>query len=795
MVRVDLSISLKRSVSGVALIAACGFVVGACAQPQAGPATAPRFPADVRPPAAVHDVSAGELPTAATADADSAAVQPDAVADSAEVSGPPPGANVHLHVTGNLGLQTGTLTVVLVEPHLIAATALGSAPSNLVAFAGPLPTLPLDLWFKAPPATLAALALLRGADGTPLAGGLSCHGKEMHVETFGAWPGPPLDMEVALLPMSDKGITPMAFCAGAVSAKAKGTLTELLDVVTPASKDGGAHFMASLVWGQRLWVAGSQDGFVSFDFPAAAAAAPGPLQGWKIHGEPLCNRMERVGNRLYCASRKNYVTVLTADPTSQAKLSAVQRVFGQKTCTEGLAAFGSTLVVAAHGEGLKALDTKQPHDVLPLASPAELGDAWDARPFGIKRLAVADGAGGLHVYDATATPNLTLKPLGHLPLAGVAAFLHVEGPLVFVSSLGGGLHVVDAAVPAQMKLKTTFQFPGATHGVTVQDGLAIVAGGHHLFAVDVLTAGTVGTVGKAIGRGALATKHFALDVDRFGNDVLTAEFLSVRRVAVSTSFAAGPVLVAPSAVFAPVAVAGGKLRTTLRLHNAGATPLHVTGITLIDEGGNQKVPGAWQIAPHESVAVPIEVAKVQKGNPIHLLNVQSDDPALPETTVPFEETTWLQPGDPFPSGLKYQDATGKTWKVDEVLAGKVGVVIVAAQSCPVAFLALASAAADLAKAIKSGKVGVVALNPWDTPQQTMETNGPQLSFPVLYTPLTTKDGHDWSEVLDVLLGQPIPWGPPMPIVYVVGKNGKIRLAQWGWEPGAVLDVIAEALKE
>ena len=103
----------------------------------------------------------------------------------------------------------------------------------------------------------------------------------------------------------------------------------------------------------------------------------------------------------------------------------------------------------------------------------------------------------------------------------------------------------------------------------------------------------------------------------------------------------------------------------------------------------------------------------------------------------------------------------------------------------------ASAATALGPLLKSGEIGAFAIDPWDKPG-VAESAALDLPFPMLFSPLNTNDGHDWSEVLDLKLGQAVKEGPPMPIVYVVDKAGLIVHAGWGWQTSEVLAALTQA---
>ncbi len=186
------------------------------------------------------------------------------------------------------------------------------------------------------------------------------------------------------------------------------------------------------------------------------------------------------------------------------------------------------------------------------------------------------------------------------------------------------------------------------------------------------------------------------------------------------------------------------------------------------------------------------VTKNLKGVVKHGLVITSNDPSRPDTFVQLIEVNELRPGDTLPP-LVYQDGKGKQINVAKHFEGKPGVLLVAAHSCPVAFDGLKTASIDLKGLVESGKVAAVAINPWDKPADVPITGQFDAGFPILYSPLTTKDGHDWSEVLDVSLGQPQNIGAPVPVVYVVRPSGKIALAELGYRPGRVLKTLESIL--
>lgn len=601
-------------------------------------------------------------------------------------------------------------------------------------------------------------------------------------------PGTPAlhDVDLVLHAPGSGGGAPCS--AGQPTKSAQVALAQLDYVATPPTAAGGPHLLYPLTWQDRMWVAGSQDGFVSFDFPPPPSQPVAPLANWATHGKPFCTRLQRYDSTLFCSNRTSKLQALTLQPGTQDVVSDTQPALTVATA-EGMAASNGLLYVAAHGAGLAALSTEPPFAPKSLEVPVQLTDSWDVAVVGPDRLAVADGANGLAILDVSGTKALAPQVVATLPLAGRSAFLHAAGPLLAVGALGGGLHVVSITNPDQPELLASAHPPGDVYGVLLHQDRVLAATGHHIIAYALPSPGQ----GELHAVGALATHHFALGLAPFGQAVASAEFESVRRLQIVPQVVQSRVLLAPQNLFAAATKAGDTLKAGLTLANLGTDPLHVKQLRYYDVHGGPAipVPGPAQIGPGETVTLPIAVTKVAKGVTVHEIVFETDDPAQPSIGMNLEEITWLLPGDTLPL-VQYQDAGGTLHDVNAAFQGKVGVLLVAAHTCPVAFLALASAGTALGPLLQQGKIAAYAVDPW-TKGDVPEVQALTLPFPRLYSPKTTQDGHDSSEVLDVKLGQPVKSGPPMPIVYVVGKDGKLVLATWGWESQRVLAAVQAAL--
>lgn len=725
------------------------------------------------------------LADSAMADAPAA---PDSLPDAATSidAGPtlPPGAptdtNVILNLTGAAPGIAGVTTVVAATGD--AGTVDPGSELNPTENKPPIAkkdlALPAQLFAHVDPGSYKFIATVMGPQGFPIAAGMTCDAGKPALVTV-----PPTGMvQVALQVELMTGPGSFAKLCGAPADAPPTQLVTVKDTaIPPPTKDGAAHFMHGLVTDNRLWIAGSQDGVVSFDF-APSGNASKPVNNWQVWGGQLCNRVLVEGSTMYCSSRNGYLHI--ADVKADGTLAAPQKKWLDQAGalgTEGMAVLGNQLYIAAFGKGLVQADLQLGAKPKFIAAPAN-ASLWSLLPIDAALLAVG-GDKGVWVFDENKVADANGPWVAFVPLPGIAAHLALDGSTLFAGDLGGHISVLQVSDPAKPKLVTTLQLPGGVYGLRAQAGLLWAAMGHAVLGLEL----GGGALPKLLVRGAIASPRYAQDVQAFGaSDIVTAEFQAARRMTVAPAFAKdGAVLVAQPAVHAAVGAVGDKLAGTVRLWNLGNKNANVTKLQFVEALGSnaQELAGPWPLAAGQSAAIAFTFTKTLKGVTEHKIVAHTDAPGQESVGIAFGENTWLHAGDMLPA-MQYQDADGKLWKVQDIVAGKPAVVLVAAHSCPVAFMALATAARELQPAIAAGQIAAVALNPWDKPSAP-EAGLLNAPFPVLFSPLTTKDGHDWSELLDVTLGQPIPFGPPMPMVYVLDKAGKIVLAQWGWHPASV----------
>ncbi len=716
--------------------------------------------------------------------------QPDeTVAADTEVATPdvevaPEGCAIEVDLSSNAAVSGGELRIKLLTQTILESANIMDVMNAPTLLTTAMPVLPAKLKIAMPKGSWTLMALQFVGDN-PQGVAIPCAQKQPQYVTCNGG-------AQTLKMVFHAGFNGLAsLCADdiVVEPPTGAWIKPKITVQTPPTALGGAHLLQGQVAAKHFWVAGSQDGFVNFEFPGTTP--PPDMANWFTTKTPFCNRITAQGNYLYCASRVAFVQVQQLSDLGVAQGQPTVVNLAKGLTTEGLAAQGNVVYVTAHSNGLQGFSAQAPFSKLTVTAP-EFKDAWDVAALGSKQLVVANGTQGIAILDVSADP-LVPKAIGSLALPGRAVFLHVDGTLLAVGALSGGAHVVDLSLPTAPKLLGTLPVPGLAYGVTFHQNRLVVAAGHHLLIADVPSSPSNTPL---FARGGVASFSYVMDADAFGADLLSAEFSQVRQLQIDAPPKdSQPVLLVPTKMFSGVTKVNQPMSGTLTLTNAGAKVLNIDKMQWFEalpNGAQKTLNGPWVLAPGQTQQIVLTVPKTAQGVLNHELHVFSDDPALPEFPIQWIETTSLQPGEDLPP-LEYADANKKLVNVNGLIKGKVGVVLVAAPTCPVAFLALAAASQDLAPLIASGKVAAAALTPWDEPE-VPEASILLYPFPMLYTPLTTKDNHSSSGLLDSILSQFVGWGPPMPLVYVIGKDGKIITAGWGYDSKIVLSTINKALQ-
>lgn len=721
----------------------------------------------------------------------------DALADAVDAS--PVVAGLQLTVNGALPGKVNLHVVALPAAALLkgggpdwqSMVVLGSAPAVALPWSATL-TVPAGQWGLA-----VAVGPVQFSPTAMTAFGFGCAGGQPAVVQSDGAATVPAAVEVTVKATS-AGMPLKGDCSGKAVPDPNNPLSQTVlelqaEVAPPSTQAGGAHLLSSVWVGGALWVAGHQDAFVRFDFPVGGVAAG--IAGWQPQGSGECSRMFRIGGRLWCSSRRMelpwaQVSVATGEASA---FGVVNLPLG--ALADGLAAVGDRILVAAHGAGLVSIQADPPFGALALSVDGKLSDPWDVAAVGASVVVVADGAAGLKVFTVGNPLSLTLAAA--LPLPGVSALLAVQGTQVAVTSPTGHLYIVDVAQPSVPKVQLAWQAPGALGGLTVllEAKLGVVAAGGALIAFDWPAAAA--NWDAPVVRDVERVWSYVLDVDPLGsaagNVLLTSEFSAVRQLKVLPGALGVRTLHLPKAIFAKTAGVGAALATSLTLRNLGSQPVQVTEMTWHEDPKSQEIGKPvggvvlpLTVPPGAKSVLSLTLPKTIKGGVKHEVRLETSQG---QEFAQVVETTHLQPGDALPK-LAFQTASGELIDINKSLAGKPGVVVVAAHACPVALVALAAIARLVEPWVAQGKLQVVAIEPWDKPVTVPQMAVPKVNFPIVFTPLTTGDNHAYSIVLQDTLAQPTNNAAQMPLVYVVDSKGIIVDARLGWEPAPFLDALS-----
>lgn len=743
----------------LAPLAACG---------KAAPApVAPDVVADAGLPPDVLDAAAtagdGAGSGGSTGNAETAAAKTDAAKTDA---GPTP---TTFTISSPLALGAGLLHVRLVDFSMPTATP---SAADEVLFEGNV-ALPYTFSAIIPVGTWLPAAGWKNAAGQFEASSFDCD--VSGALTVGSGQSGPPTVAIAIN-------TPAAAPPCTLSV-AQGFLSEQSHFIVPFPDLGESHLLEGMVWNGAWWMAANGEGLGRVALPTPGKT----VSDWQPFAIGDCRHLARFGNRLYCSERTEHLAWMDVDPATNKPTQTGAIMLPPGLHGEGMVVRGDRLFVAAHHAGLVEIPLAPLGQPLVHALP-EMRDAWHVIALADGTLAVADGGFGVE-FVAVAGGKIQL--LGALALPGLPAHLATAGTTLAVGALGGGLHLVDVAQPkAPLLLGTLPAGPWPLVGVDLKDDVCYAA-----FVRGVLAVPVPKTPQGLLAALAVSTSDsfMALDVRAVDGVAVTADYALVRVLELGGAKPQpGPRAIAEHRVWANLMGVGESAQFIAHVWNPGSATLHLSNIAVkpaqpgkLDQPGPGSVaftaPAALEIAPGQTAALAVTVKKQEAGVLSAILQLKTDDPSRASVGVLLRESPDLKLGQPLPA-LNYKDANNSLQSAGALLAGKPGLLLVAAEGCPVAFERLGAIVTEYAQDIAAGKLHAVLINPWETPGGK-EAGGIKVAFPHLFSPLTTADGAAWSEVADQILALPHDdLIPPLPLVFVVDKAGAVTYAHLGYAP-------------
>lgn len=727
--------------------------------------------------ATVDEFDAADVALDVTTDAAAA----DVAADASDAAGSAQPTVTTIAVSTNVKLGPGHLVVILVN---FTVPTCEPTPLDVKVFEGDV-TLPAEVTALVPPGKWLPAAGWMTSAGTPQA--TSIDGNFSGVLTVGPGQSGPPKVEVTIN-------TP----AGSGTCEVKPDLTLLatqIAYIVPFSNVGVAHLLEGLAWNGHWWMAANVEGIGRVKLGDAGKS----IADWKALPLADCRHLARLDNRLFCSDRGNHVAWMDIDPQTNdsTKTGTIELPAG--THAEGLTVGGTTLYVALHDAGVATVPL-QPLGFATVHAFTAVKDAWHVAALDDQSVVVANGADGVVLLSPLKAGSMTVQAT--LPLPGLSAHLATHAQTVAVGALGGGLHLLSVKSPGDLTLLGTL--PAGISpivGVDIQDDLVYAAAGRALLAVPIPLQSSPLLHAVAA---ELTDKFTSLDVHAMGPTAVTAEYALVRQLLLNppTASPPGPLCVGEQETWTGIVTVGQTATFTARIWNPGKLPLHLTNFQ-VKANPYAEVPSPGPVTyapiadqtvqPGQTLAFPVLVTKKQAGQLNLVLGAFTDDPKHPVLQLGLSESPLALPGTPLPP-LVYHDKNQLPHDVGKELAGSPGIVIVFAETCPVAFERMGALLQEIGPAVKAGQLKAVAINPWDTPE-FKEIGGIKLPFPELFTPLTTKDNAAWSEVADGSLSLPGKGPiPPLPLVFLLDKAGKIVYANLGYAPVPFQDALQALLK-
>ncbi len=700
--------------------------------------------------------------------------------DAASDVPPPVVSAFHISLPAGLAMPQGRLHVRLVNEFdpVNQPTA-----NDDVIFDGAM-DLPATVTGVIPNGVWWPVAALLAPDDTPLISTINCDVSG----TFTVSPSQPAPSELNIV-LNTPG--PMPACS---TQPPPSFLSGTSSYVIPVTDTGVTHLLEGLAWNGAWWMAANVDGIARVDLPGAGKS----LGNWQSMNKAACRHIARRSNRLFCSQRNAEILWMDIDPATSLPSATGVITLPVGMHAEGIAIENDLLFASLHEHGLAVVPLAPVGPPVVYAAKA-MSDVWHVAALGNGNLVLANGAAGIAIVQPQ---GATVNVLATLPLPGLSAHLSVEGNVVAVGALGGGLHLVDVSVPtAPVLLGSLLAGPWPIVGVELHNGTAYAAAVRGVLAVPVPSVPVAQLAASAL---TLTQKFMTLDVRVAGDALVTAEYALVRSLALGGAGPATlPIAMTEAQTWSNVVAVGKDAQYITHVWNPGGATLHISNLKVMIAPPQAEGVGAGPplpftavkslaILPGQTAAIAVSVTKTAPGIQNADLRFQTDDPHRPFISVRLTESPFLTLGQPLPP-LAYKDGSGTLVDVAAQLKGKPALLILTAESCPVAMERTAALFSDYAAAFATGGLAVMLINVWDLPS-AMEYGTIQSPFPELFTPLTTPDNAAYSTVADGILALPgLGPIPPLPHVYVLDAAGKMTYAHLGYAPGPLKQAVAAAI--
>jgi hypothetical protein len=388
-------------------------------------------------------------------------------------------------------------------------------------------------------------------------------------------------------------------------------------------------------------------------------------------------------NLIYCAAREDGLWVFSDFIATDIQLLNSSS-FGD-LFLEGLALNDEVMYGAAHGNGVMVFAMNSAMDPAWLTTITDgIEDAWRLVTKD-QYLFVADGAGGLKIYDTSGDPfNPVL--VRSVPTSGPARELALSGDRLVVAVGAAGMDIVNVSDPPNATMIGNYSSENSVFDVALRRNLAYIASWNRVDIVNIAEVNTltgeptlVGweiTPGRSMGIGAVPPavpdtpppSAFGLgprEVDPT-KVVYVADWFSFRAYEVGPPYDPD-IQVFPILIETESVSPGSVIDTTYTAINTGGSILEVTDIIKIGTNGDDfevLSPTTFSLGPGDSTQILVRYTADQDTTVGVQLAIESNDPDEIPFPVYWKAGSGLQLGDP-PPDFVLQGLDGFTYRLSD----------------------------------------------------------------------------------------------------------------------------------